>query len=222
MTTPYLYELSDRHDVAAFVPQQYRTVLEVGCGRGGFKENLRKDVEIWGIEPNALAAAEAAERGYKMLIGLYDDVADQLKDGYFDLIICNDVIEHMVDHDAFLKKVSKKLMDEGFIIGSIPNVRYFQNLYRLVLFKEWQYADTGILDRTHLRFFTEKSLSRSFQESGYYIDDMKGINNILGRPWESPGRILRNVILLLLAILSFGYFRDILYTHFGFRLRTRS
>ncbi|CAD5369162.1 conserved hypothetical protein [Rubrivivax sp. A210] len=215
---PFDYALSDRPEVARLLPGNYRTVLEVGCAKGGFRSSLDPGAEVWGIEPNAGAAQLAKAAGYRILTGIYDTVAHECPDGYFDLIVCNDVIEHMVDHDKFLEEIKSKLKPGGMIVGSVPNVRYFGNMFKLVFRQDWQYVDQGILDKTHLRFFTEKSLRRTFSSHGYVAEVLTGINSELARPLGLR-QIGKNGLLLLVMALSFGSFGDFRFLQFGFRLR---
>ena len=217
MLHPHGYRLSDRSEVAAFLPKEYKTVLEIGCSKGGFRANLNPTAEIWGVEPDEQAARQASARGYKVLTGYYEDVSDQCPDNYFDVVVCNDVIEHMVDHDKFLADIKRKLRKHGHLVGSIPNVRHFGNLFRLLIGKDWRYEDQGVLDRTHLRFFTKKSLQRTFSANGYVINEIKGINSDFGMPMR-PRQLLRNTLLLIVIVMSFGYFSDIKNIQFGFRV----
>ena len=111
--------------MAFMIPTDIHKVLEIGCGKGNFKTHFPDSIEYWGVEPNAEARAEAEQRFHKVLAGLYDDVEAELPEQYFDLIVCNDVIEHMPDHDAFLEQIKRKLAPGGRLLISIPNVRYF-------------------------------------------------------------------------------------------------
>jgi 2-polyprenyl-3-methyl-5-hydroxy-6-metoxy-1,4-benzoquinol methylase len=217
MSKVFDYALSDRSEVASLLPKQYRTVLEIGCSKGGFKACLDPAVEIWGVEPDASSAHQAAGRGYKVLVGLYEDVSERCPDNYFDLVICNDVIEHMVDHEKFLEDIKKKLKKNGHLVGSIPNVRHFGNLFRLLIQKDWKYEDRGVLDRTHVRFFTEKSLYRMFCGNGYAVCELKGINSDFERP-KKLRQLARNALVLVVILVTFGYFRDIKNLQFGFRI----
>ena len=98
------------------------------------------------------------------------------------------MLEHLVEPFEVLEKMKAKLVKNGEIIVSIPNVRYIKNLYHLLIEKDWQYQDNGILDRTHLRFFTEKSIKRSLVENGWEISFQKGVNATRVLPtWESCG-----------------------------------
>jgi 2-polyprenyl-3-methyl-5-hydroxy-6-metoxy-1,4-benzoquinol methylase len=212
------YVLSERSELSALQPGDYQVVLEIGCAKGGFKDSLRPGIEIWGVEPNADAAAQAAKRGYRILVGTYDEVAAQLPDSYFDLVICNDVIEHMPDHDRFLQAIKTKMRPGGSLMGSIPNVRYFGNLFKMLVMKDWQYGEQGILDTTHLRFFTEKSLARTFQRNAYEMVSLVGVNSDFQRP-VTFRQILKNSLLLLLIGVTLGHCRDLQFMQFGFRLR---
>ena len=96
------YYQKERPELVTFIPESYQRVLEIGCGAGCFRAHLRKDAEVWGVELSPTPAEEARKNLDNVLLGSYQDVADQLPDAYFDLIICNDVMEHMPDHDWFL------------------------------------------------------------------------------------------------------------------------
>jgi 2-polyprenyl-3-methyl-5-hydroxy-6-metoxy-1,4-benzoquinol methylase len=218
---PFDYALSERPEVARLLPDSYRTVLEVGCAKGGFRSNLDPSAEVWGIEPNANAAQLAKAAGYKILVGIYNTVANQCPDNYFDLVVCNDVIEHMSDHEKFLEEIKLKLKPGGAIVGSVPNVRYVGNMFKLVFKRDWEYVDQGILDRTHLRFFTAKSLMRTFQSHGYEVDHLAGINSDLGRQLNLR-QIGKNSLLLMAIALSLGNFQDFRFMQYGFRLRHKT
>jgi len=210
------YYTNRRTEMAQFLPRHYRTVLEVGCGEAGFAENLDPSCEYWGVERHNTAAVAASRRAQRVLVGDYMDVETQLPDGYFDLVICNDVIEHMPDHDAFLSKLRMKMKDGGSLVASIPNMRYYYCLRELLLSKDWVYQDHGIMDRTHLRFFTENSIRRSMTDNGFEIEVMHGLNRLRG--------LKKMVRALFFVVLTFGYYRDILYQQFGLRAiyRTRN
>ncbi len=101
---------------------------------------------------------------------------NELPDKYFDCIILNDILEHLSDPHSLLKNINQKLSINGVIVASIPNIRYFEVLFFLLLFKRWDYKDHGVLDKTHSRFFTQKNIKELFQESGYEVVTLKGIH----------------------------------------------
>lgn len=208
-SSPY-YE-GARKEVARFLPEQYARVLEVGCGEGGFHINLKQGCEHWGVEPVHRAANIARNKLHRVIEASYLEALAQLPDNYFDLVICNDVIEHMVNPDDFFRTIRLKTTENAFLVGSIPNVRYIGNLFELLFLKDWKYKDDGILDRTHLRFFTEKSIQRAFCENGFVIEEYAGINEV-----EFSLMPLR-IMLKNMCILLFG--GDTRFLQFGFRIR---
>ena len=173
------YYSSSRPEVAHyldFIPEGAK-ILEIGCGTGHFRQLIKCRInEYWGVEPYNLAADQAEERLDKVLLGTYNDVKDNIPDNYFDYVICLDVIEHMEDPWCFLKEVKDKMKKTGIIISSIPNFRYVVNLANLLIKKTFKYADAGILDRTHLRFYTKNSIEALYEESGFRIKTHVGIN----------------------------------------------
>lgn len=154
-------------------------VLEIGCGHGLFRSNIGNSInEYWGVELNGTAANEAKKNLDKVFVGDFFEVCDELPNFYFDIVICADVIEHIADTQKFLGLVKSKMAPAGELVGSIPNVRYVDNLIRLLFFKDWMYTESGILDSTHLRFFTRKSILRMFSENGFKVIKIKGINPV--------------------------------------------
>jgi 2-polyprenyl-3-methyl-5-hydroxy-6-metoxy-1,4-benzoquinol methylase len=207
---PDIYYDGSRKDLIALIPDGVKRVLEIGCGKAGFSQNFRDGIEYWGVEPDKASAEIAATKLTKVLIGTYDEVEAELPNNYFDLIVCNDVIEHMPDHDAFFQKIKVKFANEGCLIGSVPNVRYYFNLISLLRGRDWEYQNSGILDRTHLRFFTEKSLARCLQDNGFVVDVLNGVNGIKNR-FMPPKKIFRQIAIALLG-------QDVRYVQFGFRV----
>jgi 2-polyprenyl-3-methyl-5-hydroxy-6-metoxy-1,4-benzoquinol methylase len=208
-----LYHAGVRKEIVDFIPQKYQRVLEIGCGKGGFRENLNDGCEYWGIEPFKEVAEMANEKLTKVLVGTFDEVFDDLPDNYFDLIICNDVIEHMVDHHKFYQKIKVKCIADAYMIGSIPNVRYIMNLYELLVEKNWLYREEGILDKTHLRFFTLKSIKNDFANNNFNIEMFSGINPIQfsRRTWNG---FKMHIFQLVLG-------NDTKYLQFAFRVKIK-
>lgn len=211
------YFAFDRVEMMSFLPQNYSKILEVGCGTGAFLENIRDDVEKWGVELSSEAAALAAEKKIHVIVGEFQSVLDEIPDDYFDVVIFNDVIEHCADTDLLIFQARSKLAVGGVFVGSIPNVRYVENLYEVLFKKDWEYVDAGILDRTHLRFFTKKSTERLFVRNQLRIEKMEGINSIF-KPMRSVRRCLMAVLALFFVCLTLGYYRDCIYLQFAFRL----
>lgn len=174
------YYSSDRKEIFPFIPHGIKKTLDVGCATGVFSAKLRKErsTEAWGIEMLEEAAEIAKTKLDKVLIGSFDEVSDNLPQKYFDCIFFNDVLEHMPYPETCLSKIKTNIHPEGKIMASIPNIRHIEVLRELLFQKDWHYKDSGILDRTHLRFFTKKSIIRMFEDCGYKVDQITGINGV--------------------------------------------
>ena len=208
------YFSQKRPEMLAFVPERRDRVLEVGCSEGHFLAQMPGVTERWGVEPSA-AAEQARTRLDHVFQATFDGADPELPAGYFDVVVCNDVIEHMPDHDAFFERVKRVVAPGGVIVGSIPNVRFYYNLFQMVLEKDWHYQDSGILDRTHTRFFTEKSLRACLSRHGWAVQRFEGLNqNIV-----MYGHRAKTYHLMSKALIAgtLGYFSDIQYLQFGFR-----
>lgn len=196
--------------MARFLPLNYSSVLDIGCGEGEFSRHLKKNCDVWGVEPDAESAVASSRKYKKVLVGKYEEMVSQIPDGYFDLVICNDVIEQMADHEWFFRSIHGKVKGGGCLIGSIPNVRYIRNLFDLLLRKDWQYQDSGILDKGHLRFFTKKSFLRIFSKGDFIVEKFEGIN--------PPTQPFKRFYLALISAITLGHASDIRYFQFGFRV----
>jgi len=84
-----------------------------------------------------------------------------------------DVLEHLTDPLRVLKEHKKYLSDEGFILASMPNVRYYKVILRLILGGTWDYVNAGILDKTHLRFFTLINMKELFGAAGLEVVEIR-------------------------------------------------
>jgi 2-polyprenyl-3-methyl-5-hydroxy-6-metoxy-1,4-benzoquinol methylase len=205
-----------RDEMRRFLPDHPARVLEVGCDEGDFGAGL--SAEVWGVEPQPEAAAIAASRLHRVLVGTYDAVRGALPDAYFDLIVCNDVIEHMADHEAFLRRVRAHLAPGGALVGSVPNLRHYRALFELLVLRDWHYRESGVLDRTHLRFFTARSLRRGLEQNGYSVDLLHGING--GIRFSLSRQHLPHALFAWTLIgLSLGAWRDIRHLQLAFRAR---
>lgn len=174
------YYFFERTELMPFVPKDTVKTLDIGCASGSFSASLKEkfNAETWGIEMTEKVALLAKEKMDHVFIGAFDDVYDNLPEKYFDCIFFNDVLEHMINPDECLIKVRKNLQKGKTVIASIPNIRHINILKELLIKKDWKYTESGILDKTHLRFFTKKSIIRMFNDCGYKILKIKGINSI--------------------------------------------
>lgn len=181
------YYQSQRREMIAFVPADAARFLELGCGSGGFGVALResrRSIHITGVEIHAESAKEARGRLDVVIEQPIEIALASIPKGSIDCVICNDVLEHLVDPWAVLQLIRTVLRPSGTVVSSIPNVRHFPVFKNYFLNGDWQYEKWGVLDRTHLRFFTRKSIERMFHETGFVASQIEGIFS-QPLPWKA-------------------------------------
>jgi predicted TPR repeat methyltransferase len=188
------YYKHERPELVAHVSQSARRVLDLGCGEGAMSAAIKRDChaqEIWGVEIVESVAEKARNNPAldKVLCGDLETLVEDLPDGHFSHIIAGDVLEHLVDPWAVLAKLRSKLDAGGLFICSIPNIRNFSFIAKLVLKGRFEYKDSGVMDRTHLRFFARKDVELLFTGAGFSSISIEPV-----RPKKSLGKkILRAV-----------------------------
>ena len=174
------YYYNSRSEMVPFIPKGAKRILDVGCSTGGFGANLKKvnqDVQVWGIEPYHSAAEAAAKVLDKVICCTFEKDMPELNGELFDVIVFNDVLEHLTEPGSVLALCKQYLASDGVVLASIPNILYFPVFFNQIILREdWKYTDEGTLDNTHLRFFTRKSIIRLFQDQQYSIESIIGIN----------------------------------------------
>jgi len=172
------YFQQDRVEMLGYIPKTAKRILDVGCGEGTFSARIRETnrAEVWGIEIDEQVAGSAKEKLDRVDIGDASHVLSALPDSHFDCVVFNDILEHLPDPYQLLVQTISKLTPMGIIVCSVPNVRYYTVLYRFLIEKNWRYSDSGVMDKTHLRFFTFISLKVALQQAGYETMTIEGIN----------------------------------------------
>ena len=158
-----------------------KNVLDIGCGYGKCGQILKsKGAEkVDGIEISKEAYQQAKQNLDEVILGSAEDKTLIDKFGVYDCILCGDILEHLVDPWNALDLYSKHIKDGGRLICSIPNVRYYKVILKLLFFGEWKYQESGILDKTHLRFFSKKTILAMFKQTGYSIEIIPQKNRML-------------------------------------------
>jgi 2-polyprenyl-3-methyl-5-hydroxy-6-metoxy-1,4-benzoquinol methylase len=193
---------SSHNLVMGLVPPGAR-VLEFGCATGYMSEALktRLGCSVTGVELFAEAAEYARAHCNRVILGDAEnlDFNHLLGADRFDAILFADVLEHLRDPGAVLVRVRPFLADDGAVIASIPNVAH-GSVRLALLHGEFRYRDVGLLDRTHLRFFTRDSIQDLFEASGYVVTHwLRRRKGIAETEIHSPGRPAPQSVLELLA-----------------------
>lgn len=183
--------VGSRDDILALVPDDARTVLDVGCSAGALGEAIkrRQATQVWGVELDPAMARVAAGKLDRVIVtdveGL--DLAEHAGGTTFDCICFADLLEHLRDPWGLLERSVKHLSPAGTVVASIPNIRHYSTLAALLFRGYWPYRDRGIHDRTHLRFFTLRNIRELFAGAGLQIVDLRRKYRLR----EAPGRINR-------------------------------
>lgn len=163
--------LSPVHIEALKLIGKDKTVLDVGCSTGYFIRAVREQLggRVDGVEIDPTAAEEAAKYAREIYIGSIEDpdLFNQLHAAY-DVVLLLDVLEHMREPWEVLKNVRRLLLENGCVIASIPNIANWRMRWSL-FWGKFQYQETGLLDRDHIRFFTLKTVKQLFKGAGYNI-----------------------------------------------------
>ncbi|HID96486.1 MAG TPA: methyltransferase domain-containing protein [Candidatus Latescibacteria bacterium] len=167
------YYEKEREEIVGLIPKTVVRILDVGCGAGRMGRRMKqlRKVEVVGVEINPRIAREAEQYLDQVIVGDIEVLSLPFPARSFDCIICADVLEHLRDPGTTLKKLRRYLSDDGVLIASIPNVRFLGVINHLVE-GNWTYQAEGILDETHLRFFTRREMIRLFQSSGYEVQNV--------------------------------------------------
>lgn len=154
-----------------------KRVLEVGCATGYFTKVLaERGCKVIGMEIEPEAAKLAEQWAERVVVGNADDSEpwDLVDDESFDVITFGDVLEHLRDPLIVLRRAVTKLKPAGFIVTSLPNIAHGD--VRLSLLRgAFRYSDTGLLDRTHVRFFTLETVRELLAEAGLVVVDSQRV-----------------------------------------------
>lgn len=196
-------------------------VLDVGCSSGYFGKRLidEKGCIVRGIEIDEIKANEA-KRFYKDVYtsSIEDEIFLNSIKEKFDTVIFADVIEHIQNPKPVLRLAGRWLNDDGYILLSVPNVGHW-SIIKDLIFGKFEYRELGLLDRSHLRFYTRKSIERLLDECdldivlrdstlGIFVDDIKK---------SSPGARFKITLIKLL----FRIFPDLFTYQFIYKARPK-
>ena len=167
---------SNRNDILSLLPRKMNCLLEIGCGFGNTLKYIKDNYQCdWacGVELVHEAAEIARSKVDLVIEGDIENIDLPIEPETLDVIFCLDVLEHLINPWNVMSKLRVLLKPDGVIIASIPNVRNFHVILPLIFWGEWEYLDRGILDKTHLRFFTRSTAIKLIESSGLKIDMIK-------------------------------------------------
>jgi 2-polyprenyl-3-methyl-5-hydroxy-6-metoxy-1,4-benzoquinol methylase len=149
-------------------------VLEIGTAAGHVTRALaEKGCPVVGVEMDVKQAAQAAPFCRRLVVGNIEELdLDQEVPDVFDVVLCGDVLEHLQDPGAVLQKLLRRLAPNGYLVVSIPNIAH-ASVRLSLLGGQFGYTPCGLLDATHLRFFTLASIVGLFNDNGLKIWDLR-------------------------------------------------
>lgn len=182
-----------RPDVMALIEAKPARVLDVGCGAGTLGADIRRrfpHCRVIGVEYDPELARKASVNYDHVINAPVESSATwaQLADeGPFDLIVCADVLEHLVCPGEVLRRLARLLGPNGHLISSLPNVRHVSTFVDLYLLATWPRRDRGIHDRTHLHFYARRNILQLGREAGLVpLKESRNMRLFEAAPWTAP------------------------------------
>lgn len=157
------------HMMALDIVGKNKRVLEIGCATGQISRRLSENgCEVVGVELDEESARVARRYCKRVIVSDVCKISIKEYLNYFDFILFMDVLEHLEDPCAMLKKAKDYLKEGGLVVISLPNIANWTIRWNLLL-GNFEYTSRGILDRTHLRFFNERGAKKLLEEAGFEI-----------------------------------------------------
>lgn len=185
-------------------------LLELGAGDGATLRTAKaRGIASYGVGID-IAQVDAAADGLppvdRFLVGNVEEMDLDLPAAHFDAVLCADVLEHLIDPWRVVRRLAHHLRPGGLFLSSIPNIRNHRALAQIVLKGDFHYAEAGLLDRSHLRFFCRKNIRELFEQAGLVVEAMETNMGAYGRRHK------------LINALTAGLFKDF----FVLQYRTRA
>ena len=163
-----------RRDVLRLLPERPGHVLDVSCATDVLGVYLRRErgARVWGIEADprmAEVARKSLDKVFEADLNIAS-LAALVGEERFDVVVFGDILEHLIDPWRVLRDAAALLRPEGKVLTSIPNVSHVSTLWCLAVRGRWPYRTRGIHDRTHLRFFTRRTLLELFAQAGLEVE----------------------------------------------------
>lgn len=165
----YIDTYTSRCKIFKLIPEGSK-VLEIGVGSGRLANllSMKKKCIVYCVEKEPAMASIARNKCVEMLNMDIETNELPYSIGFFDCIILGNVLEHMKEPSKILEKLKKHLSDNGFLIYSVPNIVNWHSRMT-IFFGKFEYAESGVFDRTHLRFYNLNSAKKLAEDAGYRI-----------------------------------------------------
>jgi 2-polyprenyl-3-methyl-5-hydroxy-6-metoxy-1,4-benzoquinol methylase len=189
------YYVAERPEFASFISQfgPFESVIDIGCAGGKLGAELIRNGTARscdGIEPFADAASIARFALGNVWQGTLETVGNEIPWQKYDLSIMADVLEHLVDPWAVLKELHRSTAPNCRLALSVPNIRHYKIVLPLLFRGEFRYQNSGIMDRTHLHFFTRESLIETLNICGWRVQGVHSHMRKRYRSWYYPTQLL--------------------------------
>jgi len=192
-----------RTELVNFIPENTEKLLEIGAASGDtliYILEKKLASEVVGVDLIEIPESNQQNKAIsKFIIADLDKTKLEFPKKNFDVILAGDVFEHLKDPWKQLNELSVFLKDKGLIICSLPNFRNYKVLFNIVFRGDFKYAEKGILDKTHLRFFCKKNMINFFKTCGFEILILRSNLNYGKFKFKN-----------LFNYLTFGIFKDFL------------
>lgn len=201
------YYATERPELVAFLREHgsFGAALDIGCAAGVLGAELLRSgiVEACdGIEVHSEAAQLAQTRLRRVWNGSLESLAEQIPWQQYALFILADVLEHLVDPWAALRQLHARSAPGCRLLLSVPNVRHYKVSLPLLFRGEFRYEDDGIMDRTHLHFFTRGSLVETVRACGWTVGTLGSHMKGRYRRWYMPTRLLEPFVAVQTMLLA--------------------
>ena len=195
-----------RKDIFPLLPKNCGDVIELGCGDGGTLAWLKatgRARHTTGMELCQAPASLARAQVDHVIEGNIELTIKNLDSESYDLVLCLDVLEHLVDPWTVVQELYMLLRPGGSIIISLPNVRNYRVVLPLLFNGTWRYQKYGIMDHTHLRFFAREGAQKILTENGFIIKDSADNGLQPRRKLELWKAVLAKTVLRDLIVFQF-------------------
>lgn len=201
------YFLNVRRDLVSFIPKNpANKILEVGAGGGDTLVYIKQTglaAEVTGIElfemPDTQQTNPSIDR---FIVGNIETLPIDAPLNYFDVILCGDVLEHLINPWAVVDKLIPHLKVNGLLVVSIPNFREILNVYTIFFRADFRYESEGIRDKTHLRFFCRKNILQLVSRPNLkVVDHCPSFTKTVKGQWQYKRKIINK--------LTLGVFKDL-------------